>query len=237
MDQSVGDDEMHPSELAERAAYESVLRAPTSAAIPARLSRLAEGVAAARHDGTPEELRGEDSAMAMFRGVRRPQSALRWRRRAFAGAATVALGLGGGAGLAAAGNLPGPLQRTAASALGAIGITIPHAEDEGTRPAPPSDATGSNSEATPAAGSNDHTGQDASQQPDVTVTEIGPDARQEDPSAPVGSAPSPASDHSDGPSGGPSVSQDSGSGAGGGTSSSSSGVGTTVPSDANSNGG
>jgi hypothetical protein len=207
------------SELLDDDACELVLHSPSSTAIPDGLSRLADAVTAARVEGTPMELRGEASAVEAFHAVMGATTVSRWRRRAAIGATTVMLGVGAGTGLAAAGVLPAPVQRTAAAALEHVGLTVPTPESGGQHSGPPP-APASSDASSPVGPTEHHEGQTSSPTGGASVGGSADATRgpQADPGPQVGpdsSQTTPASQQDHGPqtTAGPPDVGDSGAGA------------------------
>jgi hypothetical protein len=125
---------------------------PTQA--PAGYAKVAQLLAAAAAAPTPEELAGQEAALAELRAVTRARPAATMapvpasppRRRRRTGLAVVvvvgALVTGGAAG-AATGHLPGPVRDAARSILGTGGQAPPASTEAGQPPAPVRRPTGS----------------------------------------------------------------------------------------------
>ncbi len=121
---------------------------------PPSYAAVAQVTAAAAAPGRPDELAGEDAAVAAFRAVQRPGDSKPVRSRSLRLAALVGaavLLLGGVAGAASTGALPDGAQAVAHDTLGAVGVSVPapaptratrvarHATPRAaSRPAPPS---------------------------------------------------------------------------------------------------
>jgi hypothetical protein len=95
---------------------------------PPRFAGVARVLGAAAAPGRPDELVGQDQALAAYRGARRVARRPRRRPRGLRLATLVSAGLvllGGVAGAVSTGALPDGAQSVAHDALGAVGVSVP----------------------------------------------------------------------------------------------------------------
>ena len=104
---------------------------------PPAFAAVARVLGAAAAPGSPDELVGEDRAVAAFRATRRPAEEPSGRSRGVRIATLVTaalLVLGGVAGAVSTGALPDGAQSVAHDALGAVGVSVPAPTSRATRP-------------------------------------------------------------------------------------------------------